>query len=175
MFKTVTLSDGDPCEVRVLGLYELDSVPFDDPGEFEYDYQISESQVTKKRYTLRDWDEVPKEPTKPKESCETDSYEWAMWNAYDLYQAVLQRHYEQIKASEAHAHDVGRYVIRECLAESDRGRVLTPGDLDLICAAAMVDGETMGGIEAALASTFPGLLGWSLDFAGDGGAASGRG
>lgn len=176
MLKTVTLpSDGLPCEVRVLGLYELDSVPFDDPGDFQYEYQMTNNQITKKTYTLRNWPEAPEQPTKPRELCEAGSYEWALWNRWDLYEAVLQRRYEQIEAAERHAHDVGRYVIRECLAPKDQPRVKMPKDLEVICGAAMVDEETIGGIESALSGTFPGLLGWALDFAGAGGAASGRG
>lgn len=165
MLKTVTLSDGLPCEVRALGLYELDQVAFDDPGDFQYDYQISESQVTKKTYTLRDWSEVPEKPITLRELCEYGSLEWAQWNAFALYEAVLQRRYEQIEASETHAHDVGRYVIRECLAEGDRARVLTPGDLEAVMGAALVDELTLAEVGAALAITFPGLLGWSADFA----------
>lgn len=167
MLKTVTLSDGGPCEVRVLGLYELDAVAFDDPGEFEYDYQISSltNQITKKRYTLRDFDPGgPERPTVPKELCTGDSYEdeWerARWDSYDLYQAVLQRRYEQIEASERHAHDVGRYVIRECLAEGDRGRVRLPGDLEAVMGAALVAEETAEDLARAMAITFQIDLGW---------------
>jgi hypothetical protein len=175
MFKTVILSDEGPVEVRTLGLYELDSVPFNDPGDFEFDYQLSSGQVTKKRYTLRDWTETPEQPTQPRESCEPGSYEWALWNRWDLYSAVLQRRLEQIEAAERHTHDVARYVIRACLAEADRGRVRTPGDLEAVMGAALVEEETIGGIEAALAVTFPGFLGWHFDFAGAGGLAGGRG
>lgn len=166
MYKTVTLSDGGPCEVRVLELYELDVIPDNTPEDFQYDYQISESQVTKKAYTLRDWTEAPEKPTTPKELCTHGSLEWAMWNAWDLYEAVLQRRYEQIEATEAHAHDVARYVIRECLAEGDRGRVRLPGDLEAVMGAAMVEELTLQEVGVALANTFPGLMGWSVDFAG---------
>lgn len=165
MLKTVTLSDGLSCEVRVLGLYELDSVPFDDPGEFQYIYQISDNQTQMKTYTLRDWTEVPEKPITLRELCEAGSYEWAQWNAFALYEAVLQRRYEQIEATERHAHDVGRYVIRECLAEGDRGRVLMPGDLEAVMGAAMIEELTLAEVGVALANTFPGLVGWSVDFA----------
>lgn len=173
MLKTVTLSDGDPCEVRVLGLYELDSVPIGDIEDFKYDYQISESQVTKKTYTLRDWTEAPQKPDTPKELCEAGSLGWAMWNAWDLYEAVLQRRYEQIEAAERHAHEVGRYVIRECLAEGDRGRVRLPGDLEVILQAALVEELTLAEVGAALAITFSGFMGWSVDFAGARSSAGG--
>jgi hypothetical protein len=159
MLKSVTLSDGLPCDVRVLGIYELDSVPFDDPGEFEYDYQVSDNQVQKKRYTLRDWTEAPEKPDTPKELCEHGSYEWAQWNAFDLYQAVLQHRLLQIERSEQHAHSVAKYIISNCLAEADRGRVRLPGDLEVVLQAALVEEETIGGVETALAVTFPGLLG----------------
>lgn len=160
MFKTVTLSDGGPCEVRVLGIYELDQVADDTPEDFQYDYQISENQVTKKTYTLRDWTEVPEKPIALRELCEYGSLEWAQWNAFALYEAVLQRRYEQIEASERHAHDVARYVIRECLAEGDRGRVRMPGDLEAVMGAALVAEETAEDLARAMAITFQIDLGW---------------
>lgn len=160
MLKTVTLSDGGPCEVRILGLYELDSVPFDDPGEFQYEYQISQNQVVKKTYTLRDWSEAPEKPAVPKELCEAGSYEWAQWGAHDLYQAVLQHRWLQIEKAEEHAHGVAKYIIANCLSEQYRARMRTPGDLEAVMQAALVAEETAEDLARAMADTFQIDLGW---------------
>lgn len=163
-YKEVTLEDGGPCQVRVLGLYELDSALMaDDVGDYQHTYPNGQT----KTYTLRDWpDGEPEKPPVLEELAEVGSLHWAMWNRWRLYQAVLSHRLKQIEAAERHAHQVAKYVLRDCLSPEDLPRVVTPADLAKILQAALVVEVGMEDIETALAATFPGLVQWQEYFEG---------
>jgi hypothetical protein len=161
-YKTVTLDDGGPCQVRVLTLYELDNVPFEDPGEYQHTYPNGQT----KTYTLRDGpDGEPEKPPGLEELAEHGSLHWAMWRRWNLYQAVLAHRLKQIEATDRHAHEVAKYILAHCISPEDYPRV-TPGDLSKILQAALVTEVGMEAIETALAVTFPGLVQWQEYFEG---------
>jgi hypothetical protein len=62
MFKEVTLSDGEPCSVRVLGLFELDAVGPVIPGPYRYQMLTYTGQVYEAEYPLPD--EPPEKTTR---------------------------------------------------------------------------------------------------------------
>lgn len=157
VYKTVTLDDGGAAQVRVLALYELDAVLFEDPGEYQHVYPNGQS----KTYTLRDWPEgEPEKPPVAEELAEHGSLHWAQWNRWRLYQAVLAHRLKQIEAADRHAHQVARYVLAHCISPGDLPRLVTPADLEKILQAALVTEVGMEAIETALAVTFPGLVQW---------------
>lgn len=162
VYKTVTLDDSGPCQVRVLALYELDAVLFEDPGEYQHVYPNGQS----KTYTLRDWPEgEPEKPPVAEALAEHGSLYWAMWRRWNLYRDVLNHRLKQIEATDRHAHEVARYVLAHCISPEDYPRV-TPADMVRIHQAALVAEVSMEGIEIALAVTFPGLVQWQGSFEG---------
>lgn len=163
--KTVTLSDNLPCDVRQLQLYELDAVPFDDPGPFLMVDILAGGETQTREYDLAAWDEPPKPPAIPKDECEPDSLEAALWLIYDRYQAAVYQHSVRLHAFIERGHSIARYILANCIAEADRNRIVTPEDYHRIYAAAMVSEVRMEDIEAALASTFPGYLEWCAAYA----------
>jgi hypothetical protein len=61
MHEVVTLSDGADCEVRVLGLFELQNevAPEEEPGPFVYTYEVLGGQVVSKTYDAEDFANPP--------------------------------------------------------------------------------------------------------------------
>ncbi len=163
--KTITLSDNLPCDVRTLQLYELDAIPFNDPGPFLMVDVLAGGETQTREYDLSAWDEPPKKPNVPKEDCEPDSMEAALWLIYDRYQAAVYQHTVRLRAFIERGHSIARYILANCIAEADRKRVVTPEDYHKIYTVAMVREVKMEDIEAVLASTFPGLVEWCAAYA----------
>jgi hypothetical protein len=65
MHEVVTLSDGADCEVRVLGLFELQNevAPEEEPGPFVYTYEVLGGQVVSKTYDAEDFANPPTRPS----------------------------------------------------------------------------------------------------------------
>lgn len=163
VYKTIILGDGGPCQVRVLELYELDKVPYEDPGEYQHTYPNGQTKI----YTLANWPQgEPETPPIPEELCGDNIIYLAMWARWRLYQAVLSHRLRQISAGEKHAHDVARYILANCISPEDYPRVTSPADLEKIYFVALVAEVSREDIEAALASTFPGQLQWEFYFDG---------
>lgn len=162
----ITLSDNLPCNVRQLELYELDNVPFDDPGPYLMIDVLAGGETQKREYDLSAWDEPPQPPNVAKDKCDPGSMEAALWLIYDRYQAAVHQHIVRLHAFVEHGHDIAKYVIEHCLDEADRHRVVTAEDYHKIYTAAMVQEVGMEDIEAVLASVFPGFLEWAAAYAG---------
>lgn len=154
--RNVVLSDGQPSEWRILDLYELDAVPFGDPGEYAVTYENGQKQT----YTLAHWpDGEPETPPVPKDACEVGGLHWAMWNRWELYQRVLAHRLSQIEAGERYAHDIAHYILEHCpIDPADRARVAWPEDLAAVIEAVMVREVGQREVEAALAATFQGVI-----------------
>lgn len=154
----VFLGDGWPAKVRRLELYELDRVPYDDPGLFLYPYRTSSGKIIEKAYDISQWAEPPKAPLTPEHECEPESMEAGLWHIYNTYQAALAHRIKQVEAGEAYAHEVARHILANCLNERTRNRVKTPGDYEVIYQAAMSSEVTKEDLGSVLDSTFPGFV-----------------
>jgi len=161
--KNVSISDGGAVAVRPLFLYEDDIVPFDDPGEFVFQYvlDIQSGQIKPVIHTLADFQEIPVKPARAREAYKEGSEGFDLWAQWTLFQAIVTHETERIKASEEHAHNVIRYILTNCLSEEDRRRIVTVEDLQAVLAVALVTEIAIEEVEGALASTFQGILEWA--------------
>ena len=149
----VKVSGGFFVKVRRLELYELDAVPFDDPGPFKYPYNVN-GKTVERIYDISQWPQPPKPPEKPEDLCEEGSYEWALWRVYNLYQSALLQRVRQVEAAEAYAHSIARYILASCIKPTDRRKVATPPDYELVYKAAINPEVSLSDIAKALDETF---------------------
>jgi hypothetical protein len=142
MHEVVTLSDGADCEVRVLGLFELQNevAPEEEPGPFVYTYEVLGGQVVSKTYDAEDFANPP------------------TWQEWDTYQAAVAHQQQQLILAEKYAKDVAAYIMANCLGKEERSRIVTEEDWQKVYRAAMIPTVTEEDIEAALSRIFQGYI-----------------
>lgn len=152
---TVTLSDGEECQVKRLGIFELDDIAPEDPGEFTYIVKDLTGKEHEVPFDLDAWDEPPEKPqVDDYRELEEESPEWFDMLDYQLYQAALQhRKYRIMKVGEYYER-VAQYVLANCLEPEDRKRIVTNADWENVYRAAMVPQLNMELIEKTLRSTY---------------------
>lgn len=154
----VDLSDGEECEVRVLGIFELDDIKADIVGPYLYQIETVDGRTYLAEYEGSRWEEPPKPPDKPEAEIEKGSDEW-----YDLvehlrYTAWLA-HEEVRKASMHNYHrQLARYVLENCISQDDRTRIVKPEDWAVVHKAAVVPELTLEALAETLRATFPSEL-----------------
>ena len=72
---TIVLSDGLPCEVRRLGLFELDGKGRDVLGVYRYTLLLATGQIVEDEYDIRALDYVPTPPDMPASEVQPQSPE----------------------------------------------------------------------------------------------------
>lgn len=160
-FGYAVLSNGFLIRVRRLYLYELDAVPFDDPGPFVYEYVNKVTgRVMPRVYDLSQWPEPPTPPAIPEHECDPDSYEAALWHVYNTYQAALLQRLKQVEYEDKYLRQVAAYILSNCVSHFGRRWIKTVEDYNLIyeLATAYSTEVKLEDIQAALAATFPSLV-----------------
>lgn len=145
----VTLSDGQPCGVRQLGIYELDALPRPRLGMFTYTIELK-GGPQEAEFDISAYDEPPSPPEIPEHAVKERSEPWYQWQEYHMYQAALLHRKRQLQAAGDHAAAVKDYILAECIAPEDRRRVMNAADWRAIRAAALTEELTMELLAAAL-------------------------
>lgn len=154
----VTLSDGQPCKVRRLGLFELDGCGREVLGPYRYSLLLATGQIVEDTYDLRALTYTPTAPDKPANEIEQGSPEWFQLQDFDTYTAALAHEKLRIESYEGFVGDVAQYILTHCLGVDDINRVVEPGDWDTIYTAAIVPQLTESGVASTLKDTFPGFI-----------------
>lgn len=150
MYKEVTLSDKNTCQVRVLGLFELDVVGPAIPGPYRYQVLTYTGQVYEAEYPIPD--EPPEKPEDPEP--ETGSVEWRQLQDYETYLCAVAHEETRAAAVEDWLNNCAAYVVEHCLEPADRARLVEPEDYAAVYAAAVVPRLTMDDIEDALSQVY---------------------
>lgn len=150
MPKTTILSDGQPCEVEPLGLFELDDIGPDDPGDFTYHVKALTGETYHEIYPLAERLKNP--PPKPGR----DADEWDIIE-YQRFQAALAHQQRRFALREEYVRNVARRVL-ECIKQADRKRIVEPSDYTAIYTTARPTPLTREDIAAALRRYFPGSV-----------------
>jgi hypothetical protein len=151
---TVTLTDEEPCEVRRLRLYELDSVARDlaDPGPFTYEVPLSRGNSITDVYIMPD--EPPKKPSTPFEECKAGDIEAMQWDEYKIYWAAVNHQVKRIQMRKARDLARAEYIFTTCLSGQDQQRILSTEDWDIVHTAAQCPEVTIEELNAVLGTTF---------------------
>ena len=91
----ISLSDGLPCDVRTLGIFELDNVPRNQIGPFVYTIELVGGVKKEVVYDLAKYDEEgrepPQKPDTPEHLIKEDTEDWYNLRDWKRHQAA-ERH-----------------------------------------------------------------------------------
>lgn len=153
VYRWVWLSDGRHCRVRVLGLFELDGIGPDVPGQYSYTWVDAFGVSKTEEYPLRErldaWG-PPKKPDRPEEEAIGNQGLYDEWLEYKTYEAALAWEQERAKVLEQYLNNVAAHVFEECISVKDRLRIQNVGDYGAIYEAATVKEMTQEAFETAL-------------------------
>ena len=150
MRKEVVLSDGQPASVRVLGLFELDTVGPDIPGPYRYSILTYSGQVYEAEYHMPDTPPVPPDNPTP----EPNTQAWKAQQEYDTWLCAVAHEETRTRATEEWLEAAAAYILERCLTTEDRARLVEPEDWQAVYQAALVPKLTRADIAHALSHTF---------------------
>lgn len=164
MLHTVVLSDGEPCRVRQLGLFEIDGVGRQIVGPYRYSLLLATGAIVEDEYDLRALDEIPEPPDIPPNEIEAGSVEWYQLQEFSTYQAAMSHEKVRIESYQGYCQDITQYILERCLDPEDRQRVLTSDDWLVVYQAALCPELTMEVLSQVLADVFQGFVQWASHF-----------
>lgn len=154
MFKTVLLSDNEPCKIHCLGLFELDGKAQDILGPYRYQVLMATGQVMEDEYRL-----PPTPPEKPEvENPEQGSYEYGQLLEYETYQAAIAHEKLRLESAEDHSREIAAYILANCVSEEDQQRIVTEQDWRKVKEASIVPQLTEEVLADTLRQTFQGII-----------------
>ncbi len=154
MLKTVILSDGLPCKVQQLGLFQLDNVGREVLGVYRYSLLLATGQIVTDEYDIRALTYTPTLPDKPANEIAPNSPEWYQLQDYETYRAALAHEKLRIASYEDYVNDIAAYILASCISSEDKDRIVTVEDWDAVQLAALVSVLTEEGIAQTLRETF---------------------
>lgn len=154
----VTLSDGKPCQVRQLGLFELDGKGREVLGVYKYQLLLATGQIVEDTYDIRALTYTPTKPETPVDQITQGLAEWQQLQDYETYVAALIHEKARTESYEGYVNDIAAYILAHCVSPDDVGRIVTVEDWNIVSAAALVPQLTEEGVAACLRDTFQGHM-----------------
>lgn len=158
MHSEVILSDGEPCQVRRLGLFELDNIRLETIGPFTFQDQTLTGDTFDIEYDGSQWVVPPERPDKPIDEIEEGSDEWYQLREAQLYEGWVNHEKRRIEDVARYCREVASYILTEAISETDRERIYTEGDWERVHFAALTPQVRMEDIADVLRDTFPGYI-----------------
>ncbi len=154
MEQEILLSDGEPCAVRVLGLFELDDLGLagEPVGPFMEKIDIGGKEIEREYVPPII---PPEKPETKRSETETGTQDWELWLEYDLYQEYIAHKQEEARIMSQYTEDVGTYILEKCIVLDDKNRLMDQDDFRMVRWAALSAKLRKEDISAALANTFP--------------------
>ena len=138
----VTLSDGDPCEVRTLGIFELDSVRREFLGPFTFMMKVLGGTEKEVEYDISKYEELdrpkPTPPDVPEHELKENTEEWFQLRDTQLYQAAERHGVLRVESVSDYCDDVIDYILLNCLTPEDVHRIVTDEDWKTVYYVAMI-------------------------------------
>ena len=154
MEKEIKLSDGNPCTVRILGLFELDDVaPENAPGPFYEKLEGVEGNTVSRLYVPPEI--PPEEPKQARSEAKENSQLWEAWVEYDTYQLYLEHRRSEAEFVNQYAEESKKAILDLCLIQDDRNRVVDLDDWRKIHTTALSAQLTEEDIAVVLRNNFP--------------------
>ncbi len=136
-FREVILSDGKPCQVRILGLFETRDIPVDWDEPFTYEVMTYTGRRHTVVFPFHEYKAPPEKPSTPRYEAMDGTKAWHDWREYDLYQAALAHFQEMDRRVRVYLQRMTDKILRECIPAEDVKRITTLLDLDRVREAAM--------------------------------------
>lgn len=138
----VTLSDGGSCEVRTLGIFELDRIQREFLGPFTFEMTILGGSKKEVEYDISKYEEldrpIPEKPKTPQEELVLETEEWYQFRDWQLYQAALNHNRQRLESIAAYCDDVAAYIITHCVSPEDSIRIVTAWDWERVYKIALI-------------------------------------
>jgi len=149
----VRLSDGKDCEVRRLGIFELDDLPQPDIRPFTYTINTVVRDTYQATLDVSRYKTPPLRPDITTGLVEFSS-DWYALREWQIYQGAMS-HGSIIMIEVAdYADKVLEYILTSCISRDDLNRVATTGDFENVYTAALVEQLSLKLIKETLSSTY---------------------
>jgi hypothetical protein len=147
---TITLSDGGPCEVKRLGIFDMDNVGPALVGPFVYTVKMLDGQEVDVEYDLRKITRPPQHPGVPENEIDEGTPTWHALLDYQTYTMAVAHERKRLNSAVDFIMEQSRYAVDSTLHDDDIERILTREDYLAVLAAALVPELT----SEVLADTF---------------------
>lgn len=154
MSSEIYLSDGEPCTVRRLGIFELDNIVPDKHEPFTYEIEDLTGKVHEVPFNIEDYEEPPERPSVDPDTVKKGSPAWFDLYDWQLYQAAIAYRNEQMRSLARYYEEVTYYILDYCVQEEDRNRIVLEEDWARVYTAALVPQLTMDLIQDTLRTTY---------------------
>ena len=135
---TITLSDGGPCEVKRLGIFDMDNVGPTLVGPFVYTIKMLDGQEVDVEYDLRKITRPPQHPGVPENEIDEGTPTWHALLDYQTYTMAVAHERKRLNSAVGLIMEQSRYVVDSAMHDEDIERVLTREDYLAVLAAALV-------------------------------------
>jgi hypothetical protein len=158
----IILSDGQPCVIRRLGLFDLDGVGPELAGPYTYTWVLANGEEIQSVYDIRDISIPPVPPDKPENEIIEGSPLWNALVEWQTYKAAVAHEIQVRQPSEAeYVLAISRFIVDRCVKLTDHERIQTEEDWDAVYEAAVVPQITVDMLAQTFIDTF------SASFAGE--------
>lgn len=154
----VTLSDGGPCEVRTLGIFELDTIRREFLGPFVYEMTVLGGSKRKVEYDISKYEELGRpipQPSKiPESELKENTQEWYDHRDWQLYSAAEHHGIDRLNNVSEYCDDVVAYILSKAISAEDQKRIVIESDWEKVYLAALVPQVTEKMIVHVLRDTY---------------------
>ena len=135
---TITLSDGGPCEVKRLGIFDMDNVGPALVGPFVYTVKMADGKEVEVAYELGNITRPPQHPGVPENEIDEGTPTWHALLDYQTYTMAVAHERNRIMSMIDHIMEKSRYIVESALSEDDIERIYTRDDYLAVLQAALV-------------------------------------
>ena len=134
----IQLSDGMPCNVKRLGIFDLDNAGPSLLGPFVYTFTMAGGQVVEEEYDIRRFSQPPQHPGVPENEIIDHSPTWYALLEWQTYKSAVMYEKKRIESMVAHVMEISRFIVERALEEEDITRVQMEEDFLAIVEVALV-------------------------------------
>lgn len=145
----VILSDGEPCRVRRLGIFELDGVGPALVGPFRYTLKLASGQEVEEEYDISHITKPPQHPGVPENEIEERSPTWWALLEWQTYKAAVEHERKRIESINEYVKQVSAYIAENAISDRDRKRIVDDADWQAVYEAALVPQITLDRLQRA--------------------------
>lgn len=135
---TVQLSDGQPCKVRRLGIFELDVVGPTLVGPFTYKFRLANGEEVETPYDLSKITNPPSHPGVPESEIVENTPQYHALLEWQTYKAAVQHEQKRLSSVIEYVLEVSQYIVKHALTLEDSRRILDDADWLSVYEAALV-------------------------------------
>jgi hypothetical protein len=155
MIATVELSDGKPCQIRVLGIFDLDGVGSEMLGPYTYRYQLVTGEEVEDVYPLENITRPPEMPDVGDDTPVPGTQSWWRLAEWQTYKAAVGHERRRLDSVHDRLQSISRFIVDHCLVNpDDRAHIVDRADWAAVYEAALVPQLSMAHVARALKDTY---------------------